>query len=232
MRHSTACLPAAMATVLDCPIKYSPHTKKTVLGSHSCFLVLWLCYHSMKHEFSEFTHSAAELPTMHLIYYPTIYLLSSWTTNNAPYILSNNLPTQQPNYQQCILYTIHQFTHLGAELSTLHLTHYPPIYPFRSRTINAAPYTLSTNLPTQEPNYQRCTLHTIHQFICSVAQRVALSLIRCLSTRRQDNCHLLDRMPSTLSYQLNLPTFTGMSLAHLQAARTYHTLDRLWKRVS
>jgi hypothetical protein len=55
--------------------------------SHSCFLVLWLCYHTVKHEFSEFTHSVAELPMLHLTHYPSIYLLSSPKGNTVSYKL-------------------------------------------------------------------------------------------------------------------------------------------------
>ena len=58
-----------MATVLDSPIKYYPHTKETALGSPTA-ASMWLCYRTVKHEFSEFTHSIAKLPTLHLTHSP------------------------------------------------------------------------------------------------------------------------------------------------------------------
>jgi hypothetical protein len=130
---------------LSCQILPS-HQGNSLGLSHSCFLVLWSCYHTVKYEFSEFIHPAG-------------------------------------NYQQCTLYTIHQFSHSVAELlmahpthyhqfthsedqlPTLHPTHYPTIYLLSTPKGNTVSLScLSTRLPLIGKNAINSELSIRHDY--------------------------------------------------------------------
>jgi hypothetical protein len=169
-----------MATVLDCPIKYSPHTKETALGSPTaaslCCTTLWLCQHNVKHELCQ--HNVKHELCQHNVKQELCQhnVKQELCQHNVKHELCRH-NVKHELCQHIVNHTIHQISYSLTKLPTMHLTHYPPIYLLSSPKGNTVSYMLTL--------YQKT---------------------RWL--------RLIGR--NAINSQSNLPTFRGMSLAHLQ----------------